>query len=246
MIKKTCLLTVSVGKVFKELSKITYPFMVNYCLQHDIDYVHLTNKHEHLSPAWTRLECKSLLKHYDYVLYCDSDVLIKTGSPNVFSMLEYNSNWDICSSYHHRYCGSRTEMRNVPPDTYKKCVFKYCDTAGVPRPNYDGEFYVNSGCVVYSKGFLKYFDFPNIPETDISYKDQDALNYAILINRIKCSELPKGFGNFFDTDSYNESTYFVHFCDQGLIGREALIKMFLNNYSYEEIKKEKKKLKIRV
>ena len=218
--------------------------MLDYCITNNIDFVCLTNKHKHLSPAWTRLECEKLLKHYDYVLYCDSDVLIKKDSKNIFDVINYNDEWDIMAAYNHIYYGSGVHVP-VPRDfSFKKYVNSYCEKANLKNQDYTGDFYVCSGCVIYSKGFMKYFDL-KLPEIDVSYKDQEALNYSIVSGKIKCTEIPQGFGNFFDENSYKDETYFVHFCDQGLLGREALIKMFLDGVPHEEIVTHKKNLKIR-
>ena len=229
-VKKILLLSSFIGSYFKKIGSVSEPAMKCYCKKYEIDLIKLEELFEHLDPAWVRLECEKFLKEYDYVIYIDADVLIKENSPNILDFInEDTDSWDI-------YGFNET---HTPKQKFVDRIYKYAENIGYDTSllNYDGSYYINSGCVVYNKGFLRYFEEPRLPEINTgNYKDQVALNFAIASGRIRYKELPPSFGASFTRDSYNDDRYFVHFMGEPRDERKAtVIKMFVDGYPYEEI-----------
>lgn len=227
---KCCFLTTVIGDHFERVAEMTSPLMKKYCDKYKIDFFELRELGKHIHPAWVRLDCESFLKDYDYVMYCDIDIVVKENSPNIFEYVKNNKDKDWSVMGHNE--GRISAVKNR--------LIKYGEKSGIlfdPNDSNIGGVYINSGCVVYNKGFLKYFDNPVLPEINTgNYKDQVALNFAIASGRIRYKELPPSFGASFTRDSYNDDRYFVHFMGEPRDERKAtVIKMFVDGYPYEEI-----------
>jgi hypothetical protein len=229
---RVCFLAVSVksdkakkGDV-KDLSCITIPLMIEYCKKYNYDFVLLTNQGEHFSPYWTRLDCKYLLKYYDYVVYCDIDVMVRKNSPNLIELMNLEDDWAVAALNVNNK--KERSFRETQVEKRLEQLNRYVMTAKLPPVEWRTDLYVCSGCVIYSKYFLKYFEEPVLPEvcyTIRSIQDQNALNYAILSNKIKFTPLPPGFG--VPDVGITDNDYFIHFFKdkKNDIKRDKIIKI---------------------
>lgn len=181
---KKCFITVAIGDRFKELAKLTSPLMLDYCMQHNYDFVQLHTNHGHFSPAWARHEYEKLLHSYDIVFYSDTDTVFMPNIPDIISLPELKTlDFDVAGS------------KEVISDWHKRGFESYAKRAGLKPLNIKklSQIYICSGCVILTKGFLKYYDEPRFPEVDAEvFRDQNALNYAIQIGRVTVKAFPKG------------------------------------------------------
>jgi len=231
---KKALITVNIGEEFEKLSELTTPRMKNYCFNNNYEFIQLKELYNHIHPAFVRLECKHLLNDFDYILYCDTDVSIKEDIPDIINFIRTDS--DI-----YAYNEFKPFLRDDIVRRVNNYVSKCKNIIQVNTGNI--RTYYNSGCCLYTKGFLKYFDL-NIPEFISGTKDQEALNISIYNNTIKASSI-NGFGNPFTLQSYDKNELFTHFYGRPYNGKSELINMFQNKKDINYIWNTKQVLKRR-
>lgn len=235
---KCCFLTTVIGDHFERVAEMTSPLMKKYCDKYKIDFFELRELGKHIHPAWVRLDCESFLKDYDYVMYCDIDIVVKENSPNIFEYVKNNKDKDWSVMGHNE--GRISAVKNR--------LIKYGEKSGIlfdPNDSNIGRVYINSGCVVYNKLFLDYFNPPTFPEIIMGdCRDQVALNFAISVGRIKYTPIQEGFGVLFDKNCYNSKNHFIHFYGKPFgKGREELIYRFIKGENLNNLMKIKRDLK---
>lgn len=181
---KKCFITVAIGDKFKEVAKLTTPLMLNYCMTHNYDFFQLHNNYNHTGPAWARHDLRHLLDKYDLVFYSDTDTVFIPGSPDLITLPELDKlDFDVAGTPEPIQSFHLLDLK----DYIEKSKLPTLDFRTHQHP------YICSGCILLTKGFLKYYESPKLPEIDgIKFRDQNALNYAIRSGKVRAKKFPHG------------------------------------------------------
>lgn len=235
---KTCLLTVSIGDEYQKLLDISSPNMLKFCKNYNVDYFNLNELGNHIHPAFTRLELKNFLKIYDYVLYCDTDVIFKENCLNIFDLIKNEKNWDIMGLNEAKspFFNKIEVIRRIT--NYSNLIEENVNFSRNPIN------YVNSGFIVVNEGFLKYFE-KEYPERISGCNDQEAINLAIAQGKVLFKDIPRGFGEQLSRNSYRKEVNTIHlFGKPNGVYKRMLMKYFLEGRDLRFILSEKNKFRL--
>lgn len=240
---KVCMVTAKIGnnETYNSLTDITYPRLKAYCEKYNIDFFNLTNLNGHINPYFVKLDIKNFLDRYDYVIWCDNDILVIDDSKHILSGLNLeDKTWDVAAFDH----GDRNyELDEATRQRIIIHLNNYINGFDSEKTdkiiNYDGSPCYNTGLMVINKGFLKLFDDPQIPELDILCWDQEIINYASLIGKIKVIPITEGFGNSPNDFQFNKKTpykkHFLHFWGDPASEKVEKIKKYISENSNDRV-----------
>jgi len=214
-----------VSSINQDFFKYLKPSFENYCNRYNIDLIiNTSEKVKHtikisIRGMFERFQIYDLLNVYDRVCYIDSDIYIKSDSPNIFDVVSQNRFGIYC------------ESRDVNRDAFighMKNHFKLNDNIGL---------YYNSGVLVASQMHKpmfnvmmlnKFFDKPGIVAGN--WPDQDYINYYIYRKGVSVYDIGYRFNYLLNDlkDTRLNDAYFVHFA--GIGNRGEYIRNFLKKY----------------
>jgi lipopolysaccharide biosynthesis glycosyltransferase len=160
---KKLVLTMAHGYDYLEIAKITHPFIKDYALKCEADFLCIDKqKISKSSMHWEKFQIYDLLNTYDRILWLDTDLLIREDTPDLFKEVPYDS-FGIFNEKHYL------------ADQLMKDIFKKHDMS-VPE-DWDGSYY-NTGVMILSKQHKFIFEQP-VFECNSRFYEQCYLNMII-------------------------------------------------------------------
>lgn len=209
---RTAVLTITIGDFYKELAKITHPYIKNYAEKISADFILLAETKLPL-PHYAKFEIGKLLGTYDRILYIDTDILVSPSAPNIFDIVPEDT----------------IGLLDESPLGYNNEFIKFLREYG---PEYVAEWTkhrkcYNTGVFVCSKGHKNIFKLPEIFPNH--YRDQSYLNLRLLQEKVKIFDLPYQYNRMIYLDlvikEHRLKSYFIHYAG------------FLENRPIEECRK---------
>lgn len=216
-----------VSSVRQKFFDIVCPSFENYCGKHSLDLI--INREERVKHnvnirmpgMFERFQIYNLLDRYERVCYVDSDIYIKSNSPNIFDVVPAKKLGIYCESVDINRDAFIGHMKNH---------FKLND---------DIKLYYNSGVIVASKihksmfsveQLNKFFKKPDIVVGE--WPDQDYINYYILRKGMSVYDIGYKFNYLYNDlkESKLSEAYFIHFA--GIGNRRQYISDFLKRHNY--------------
>lgn len=222
--KKNLVLTISVGKIYQEISLLTHPSLKAYADKIGADFMNI-DKSDRSSPHWEKFRIFNLLSQYDRIIYFDTDIIIREDCPNLFDIVPR----------------SQLGIFNEMPFTKGRghSLNASCKEYDIKLDKWDGKYY-NTGVMVISREHRYLFKKPE--KETFNFYEQGYLNAIIAresdkfresklifnlhykFNRMTCMDLVTGEERF--------ASYIIHYA--GYPSLEfvlALIKKDLQTWS---------------
>lgn len=88
----TALVTLTIGKQFEEMAKLTHPSLKRYAASIGA-YFHIITerKFPQANECYEKLQCRELLGQFDRIIYLDTDILVKKTCPNLFDIVPFGT-----------------------------------------------------------------------------------------------------------------------------------------------------------
>jgi hypothetical protein len=197
--KKTCIVTISIGDVYSDIASLTHPSIKEYAEKIGADFYAIDEKAiSQTTPHWEKFQIYHLLGIYDRIIYVDSDVIIRDDCPNLF---------DIVPETH-------LGMFNEAPftDRSKELMIDICRSYNTTLDSWNGKYY-NTGVMVVSKYHQQLF---KKPEQEISnFYEQSYLNMIIAKREIQIYELTHLYNRMSCVDGAigidRHDSYIIHY-----------------------------------
>lgn len=193
-------LTIAIGDYYQELAKVTHPTLKDYSAKIQADFLSLDNVDiSNTTPHWEKFIIYDLLKAYDRIIYLDTDLVVRSFTPNLFDIvpIEQLGMWNEAQCLHR------------PRHLLVTEALKY----GIDISGCDHKFY-NSGVMVISKEHQEVFKKPTVELGDInSYYEQMYINIMIKKLNINMFDLSYHCNriDYIDTLVANkEESYIIH------------------------------------
>jgi lipopolysaccharide biosynthesis glycosyltransferase len=216
-----------VSTINQNFFDIVRPSFENYCSRYNLDLI--VNRQERVKHSlkmntcgmFERFQIYDLLDRYDRVCYVDSDIYIKSNSPNIFDIVPAKKLGIYCESVDINRDAFIGHMKNH---------FKLND---------DIKLYYNSGVIVADKIHKSMFNveqlnkFFNRPDIIVGgWPDQDYINYYILRKGVSVYDVGYKFNYLYNDlkESKLSAAHFIHFA--GIHNRREYISDFLKRYNY--------------
>jgi lipopolysaccharide biosynthesis glycosyltransferase len=195
--------------IWTKLSSRTHPTLKEYAKKIGVEFLSITeSKINNNVPQWEKFQIYDLLDVYDRILYVDSDIIIKSDCPDLFSIVP-SEKFGIFNEAPYNDTYWRQKNRNM--------MINVCNQTGIHNIiDYETEQY-NTGVMVVSKIHKEIFKRPEIMPNQFLY-DQPLLNTRILdgaLNRtIEVHDIGYKFNcltcfNF--TDKNLSESYIIHY-----------------------------------
>jgi lipopolysaccharide biosynthesis glycosyltransferase len=217
---KTALVTLSIGKEFKEILKLTKQSMIDYSSRTFSDFICIdTNVYgKSLNNKFEKLQILHLLNNYDRIIYVDADVIIMPDCPNLFDLVPESHIGAFIVSRH-------SDFHNFSNHFLQEKISKIDNWRREER-NTDIYESFNSGVLVISNihtnYFTKNFDIakkfcglkiPNIKNQWINTGDQFFFNYITQKENISIHDIGYQFNHTcatnFKTNRFK--SYIIHY-----------------------------------
>ena len=232
-------LTVAVGEKYKRIADLTLPTIGDYALKIGADCIVLNEEHMSTeeSPHWLKFKIYGYLKKYDRILFLDSDLIVRSDTPNLFEVVPEG----------------KLGIFNEAGYTYRTpCIEELIQVYGFIPPKKNEIKYYNTGVMVLSRKHRQIFrpldDYKPLVN---SFGEQTFLNYRIQssgveimeldfnFNRMSCLDAPTGLNRL--------SSYIIHYagCPSTEL-MESLIKKDLNSWKENPEYKFKRTISITI
>ena len=172
---KNALVTVSVGEVYKEMSKLTHPSIKAYANRIGADFICI-DESDSTSPHWEKFQIFNLLNKYDRIIYLDTDIIVRDDTPNLFDIVPKEQ----VGMFNE---GSFTQQRQLS-------LIDTCKEYGVTLSSWDGAYY-NTGVIVVSRMHKEIFRKPK--KEFFSFYEQGYINMIIAQMKLEIRESPLMF-----------------------------------------------------
>jgi hypothetical protein len=201
--KKNAVITIAIGSLHQELSKITHPFIEQHAKKINADFIAITEqKISKTTPHWEKFQILDYLNDYDRILYVDTDLLIRKHCPNLFEIVP----------------DSHIGLFNEAPfvsgrgNAIERCAEEY-DFKGFV---WDGKYY-NTGVMVISHYHRYLF---RKPEKEIcNFCEQSYINLIIQKEKQKIFEIDYKFNRMTCVDKAlgknRFESYIIHYAGVG-------------------------------
>lgn len=174
---KICLVTMAFGEPQEEILDLTIDNMKMYCHRFGFDFYRIQerkylkdNNNNILCPYMEKFQIKNILEQYDYVLWVDSDVLIKKHCQNIFDNV--NNKKGVFAVYDNR---DNKCIYNKEIDIIQECLGYVGWESG----------YFNNGVFIVSKEYKNIFNNPEKRnESKHISHDQTLMNYNVIKNKV--------------------------------------------------------------
>jgi hypothetical protein len=196
---KCAVVTIAIGNFYGKLAKVTHPTIKAYAKKIGADFICWNDKGRWELPHYRKLDIKEL-KQYDRVLYVDTDIIVRSDSPNLFDIVPEDS------------IGMLNEAAFIDR---KPHFFDFCRSVNYPLKDWNGKYY-NTGVMVLSKQHLDSL-FENPPQEVNHFFEQSYLNLMTIYKNIKMYDLSFKFNRMTCMEGVvGESrlaSYFVHYAN---------------------------------
>jgi len=197
MSNKHLVLTICTGDKYQAMGQLTHPTFEAYAKKIGADFL-VINKTDKSSPHWEKFQIYDLLVKYDRILFVDSDIIIRSDSPNLFDIVPKDS------------FGVFDEAPFTPDRKYS--LIKACEEYDIKLPNWKGQYY-NTGVMVISRIHREIFKHPG--KEIFNFYEQGYLNAIIQKLDTKCFILPYKYNRMtcLDVVTGEErfASYFIHY-----------------------------------
>ncbi len=196
---KLAVITLTIGDFFKEMSKITHPYIKAYAEKIGADFIIIDEcKISKTTPHWEKFQLLEYLSKYDRVLYIDTDVLIKKDCPNLFDIVPE----DKLGAFNE---APFTERRDI-------AIERISDDYDYKNFQWNGKYY-NSGVLVLSKKHRYLF---RKPEKEVSnFFEQSYFNLVLIQNNTEMFDLNYKFNRMYCMDQFigeeRFASYIIHY-----------------------------------
>jgi lipopolysaccharide biosynthesis glycosyltransferase len=168
MRNNNCLVTMSIGKVYKELiSPLTHPSLRDYAYRMGSDFEVIDDRklNDTYQEFWEKLRMREYLDDYERVLFMDSDIIVHPKCPSIFELVPTD-------------CLGMTNENHLQCTTGKDSELNYfCKRVGIPMPDWDGRYF-NIGVVCFGQAHREIFSDPPTMIT-AAFPEQDWVNVQI-------------------------------------------------------------------
>lgn len=163
---KKAIVTLCIGEDFQRMGQLTHPLMKEYAqkLKADflvINYPIINNG----DPGFEKFQLYTILKHYDRVIFLDTDIIVRKHCPNLFDIVPESDIGAFIESEYALY---------TPDVNHQERIVGIQNALGHIMWNKD---YFNSGVVVLNKRHRSIFDLEHGQIIDLH--DQTQLNYNV-------------------------------------------------------------------
>lgn len=196
-----CIVTITFGNEYVEMSKITHPIMESYSNRVGADFIVWNTPFPHEHPFFKKMDIKQLLSVYEQVLFIDTDVVITPRARDIFQMMPDGYSLGLYEEGHLATNGPNDKSRHLKSwvETYKM----YCENKGLVLDDHLSlnddwnNLYYNSGVMLCRPNSFDIFELP-IPEQLIDgfFPEQDFLNFLIYYYKINIFNLSFEFNRF--------------------------------------------------
>lgn len=196
--KDNLVLTISIGKHYENISKITIPFIKGYANKINADFLNISEHNEnYITQKWNKFLIHELLNKYKRIIYFDIDLIIREDCPNLFDIVPESK------------LGMFNEGRY---SERKEFIIQASEYYNEPIKDWDGKFY-NSGVMVISRIHKQIFKMPK--GIDFVETDQPYINLRIVRDKIDMFELDFKFNRMSILDKFigisRLDSYVVHY-----------------------------------
>lgn len=226
------LVTVAIGKQF--LSVYNYLFrrsQENYASEHKYDflivkdYLDPDHKDHHIATYFQKLLLcsQSWSSKYDYIIFVDSDILIRPNTPALSNAYQFEKRLGIVDEYSQPSKERRIEIQKMMG--WEESATDYYKLSGFEL---DTEMVLNSGLLVmqpkYHKDFLEHIYNKYVPQSlnhprmahyeqsSVGYELQLNDNYLVLSNKWNAIwSIQKLHDSSCNLSRFYQQNYFIHF-----------------------------------
>lgn len=169
---KYAVVTVSIGKLYTDIAKMTHPTIKAYADKICADFIVIDEVDtKYLSQKWMKFKLKEILSEYDRIIYMDTDIIVRPDTPNLFDIVPVGK----FSAFNEGRYASRGQYLMESRFVYNEEI-KFEDT----------NFY-NTGVFVCDSCHRRIFRIPkNATE---SADEQSYLNLRLINDKIDMHEL---------------------------------------------------------
>lgn len=211
MSEKRLVVTFCNGEIHNAIGAVTHPFMKRYAERCKADF-EVISEHQggEIPPHWEKLKIGGLLAEYDRIVYMDTDMLVRSDTPNLFDVVVP----DCIGAFRESDVVERRMMFN-----------DYLDNMQYHPQHWDGHYY-NTGLLVVSRNHAKVFQVPELEEVErnvelkkakpgLHFHDQSYLNWKIIQNKHVVQPLPHVFNHMHvlgdDAWAQRHESFIIHY-----------------------------------
>jgi lipopolysaccharide biosynthesis glycosyltransferase len=238
-LSKKAIVTICVGSLFEQMSKMTHPLLKSYADDVKADFIVLNDVKTYQHPHYLKFELHNMLQsgEYNRILFIDTDVVVKRGSPNLFAIVPK----DKLGAYEEGHIG-----KGNPATDKRMCMRSYCryyniemEKQKLRQVNLNGwnEKYYNSGVFLVNKDTNPFVPALGGVVKIGGFFDQDYFNLMIHEKKIPVQDIGFKFNHFpwgwVDSKSKDitKNCYFMHYA--GLKNRVERMTADLKRMEYD-------------
>lgn len=147
--KRRAVVTVTFGKEFEQIAKVSHPTIKDYANRCDADFVVIDQRafRDPINPNWEILRIGSLLNDYERVIYFDTDLIISADAPSLFGYVPLGTFGALNEAKFNSHLQELREDNDVHHIDTRLCA---------------NELYFNAGVMVFDRSHEDLFAIPRV------------------------------------------------------------------------------------
>ena len=185
--------TITVGETYRQMARLTHPSLKTYTEKIGADFI-VINESNCSSPHWEKFQLYDLLEKYERILFLDTDILIRSDTPNLFEIIP----------------PQKLGMFNEAPwtDGRYQSMVDACRDYGFLVPDWNAKYW-NTGVMIVSRCHRYLFKRPD--KEIFNFYEQGYLNAVIGHGCIPVQDLPYQFNRMCCMDKFTGEDRFASF-----------------------------------
>lgn len=231
---KKAIYTLCIGEDFNRIAELTHPRMEAYAKKIGADFIVIKDRvyPDTVPVGYEKLQLKEALGKYDRICFIDTDILIRSDSPDIFVTVPYG----LFSAFNEgEWILSRLETLKESFNTFKQAI--------PLKPGATLKSYYNTGVMVFDKTHAAIFSEPEVFVDN--FGEQTWLNLQIhreLDTQYQIKNLSHRFNRMSHLDEVSNETclenYFIHYAGMARINIPALLAVMKEDLGqWEEMSK---------
>jgi lipopolysaccharide biosynthesis glycosyltransferase len=227
-----------VNDFYKICGQYTIPLMKQYAESIKADFIIITES-DCIHPQNNKFKINDYLEKYDRVLYLDSDIVVKPGSPNIFDEVPE----EMFGALNYGY-----------PEKGKELMNQFLLLSSLKEIKVNENLLINSGVMILSKIHKDLIKKPDkeilVKDGRTTFKDQLYINYLLQKNDIKVHFLEERWNFRYPyknekrlKKALNKNFYFIHFNSRSSMykkNEKLLVQEFIEKINKKLLIKRKK------
>lgn len=215
------IVSMSFGGAYSEISDISFPTIAGYAEKIGADFIPLSiRRHPEASPHWEKLQLHDILGEYDRVIWMDSDLIVRSDTPDLFEIVPADHLGAVDEMKHSLLTATMIRVQSRAASDMK---------LDIPPPSLSW----NSGVMVLGKMHRPMFVKPTRYFGGERFYDQAYLNVMSRFLKFPVFDPGCGFNDSAychrESGSYDDrhKAYIIHYCGTAAgCGYYALLNRF--------------------